>query len=1746
MASFVIKGHILPKRQDTSTAGYGVVARMHRVVTLGAGDNAETVTVPVSGSARVGPDTAFQLTIDGEGDPLGPVDLSVSAPDGTQVATRQFTLDEASDDIRLTVETVDLRTITPVDDPALGERVTLTGRVVDERGRTVPSHLPVVLWGTGDAEGAEPGPVVITETSANGYFSAPWPTATFSEAEGRVAGEGPVPIPLDAENRFPRNILLVLDLGAAADDEPCDCGEAPPRAPEPGDLTNNPEAFSQDLGVGCINLTTPNRTVEEFAYRFVVRTTEPKVKGVTLGVRRTVPPELLGDLLGVSVVADRFRGATMAASRVPTMALALDVNAARHLVRSDSPPALQAVTRAAWLSEVVRANEVIEATLGEASGRSPLNGANPIDWDETPTIHQTVELAFGHLLHMREVWRADGFSLGDLLYSLPLAPGQRRQVAVVDWERRSRSSRSEVLEFEEHLDAFVGRDRDVSEIVGSSLHEETAGGSRNTTWGVAGGIGAGFIGSGFGIFGGVAGGASGSSSSAWQNSSRTFAADSLQQLRDRVSQRSSSVRDQRSSVVQAVLQGETMRAETEVVANYNRCHAITVEYFEVLRHFLVSHELADVTECVFVPFPMQQFDRGKALRWREPLRRYLRDRSLDGGFAAIRRVSDNWVGWEYPESRYSEEAPESLEGELRISFVLPRPRDDEDGKFQVAFWEPFRWLLDTDPFEIWTANLNERAARERDRYFRTEIAPEIAANLVRRLRFAYVTEGGGEIEVPLDPTLVSRYAEGVPLYVSLNPTGSVPSVPREDIVWFKVWYDGAELPPDARVIVQSGKLRYQSPHSTGLLFNSSRILDDLRTGDPVVISTPVSRWELRNPRDEDRTLADRLVAHLNQHLEFYHQAIWVSLDEQRRYMLLDSIIVPDRDGRSVASLCTNDLIGIVGNSLVLPVAPGQRLDPTLDSSDEAAEEEGVEEPVPVPLIDAYNTNPLPPIRISVPTRGVYAEAIAGECNACEMIDDSRYWRWSTEGLLAPPEILPVSTESRAEDEPDLTPTPLPSPLVSIQNAPALPEPASLADAFGLLATKNLFTDITGLEGTQKNAMAAFEASMSAAAALGTEASKLAGQNELGRNAGRMLDRINQARTDGLLTPTAAQELSKSVLQGLVGEKRGGDDAPTKNDAVKKAVDAAAQSPKAEIKVSTPDETVEVAFDDKGPAVGAGSATGQLDVSEFVSQDVVVESLDGRPAPGSRPFSRTRTREIGRLHPVRRVELVSQGFIQADPADPTKLKILRKLRIIYPADPANAIKVLAGGRLPVVVLLHGNHDWWDGANQVPNHEGYTYLQNELAQHGIVSVSVDTSVANALGSLIEMRAESVLGALDALRTMDRDSTSRFHNRLDFGKVGMMGHSRGGDAVVRAAILNAARPAASRFGIKAVCSLSPTDFTGTVVPASVQKLDSAHAGFYLVMYGALDGDVAGFGGATAPVGTGFRHYDRATLPKAMVFLDACNHNRFNDVWTSDDSLMVPGDIARLVSRADHRKLANEYIGGMLRWQLLGTATPVNLLDGSTVNSVGTGASIQWSFGTSMKLLDGFQDPATPDIGTRTLLGASVEPVASITIGGVKFAERTNHQTGVLNIAPNVPGPPPEAYKLAIPAAHANWTGVNRLLFRICADADVSTAAKVAASSLPEFVIVIRDSAGGSAVIDGTTLRVPNVRPRKPVFHEARNPVGGGNENCTVVRLETLAIDLGTLSGLDRTKVSFVVVIPPVNFANHQFLDSIQLVKR
>lgn len=239
-----------------STAGYVVTASL--IFEQRFAEGAEgTVVVPASGSARVAADKTFVITIESDGEPREPITIGVSAPDGTQVFRQDFTLDDVDGLLKLRVSTIEKPDFDPADDPAVGTRPTLTGRVVDSKGRESAPNVPVVIWTASAGGGVRPN--LLTSTQPGGFFSTVWPSDTFTSAEGHVADLPPVPIRLEADGRLPRDVLLVLDLGELVDEEHCACDDPSPRAPEPADLVRNPAAFSQDLGTGCVDLTTPKR-----------------------------------------------------------------------------------------------------------------------------------------------------------------------------------------------------------------------------------------------------------------------------------------------------------------------------------------------------------------------------------------------------------------------------------------------------------------------------------------------------------------------------------------------------------------------------------------------------------------------------------------------------------------------------------------------------------------------------------------------------------------------------------------------------------------------------------------------------------------------------------------------------------------------------------------------------------------------------------------------------------------------------------------------------------------------------------------------------------------------------------------------------------------------------------------------------------------------------------------------------------------------------------------------------------------------------------------------------------------------------------------------------------------------------------------------------------------------------------------------------------------------------------------------
>lgn len=153
--------------------------------------------------------------------------------------------------------------------------------------------------------------------------------------------------------------------------------------------------------------------------------------------------------------------------------------------------------------------------------------------------------------------------------------------------------------------------------------------------------------------------------------------------------------------------------------------------------------------------------------------------------------------------------------------------------------------------------------------------------------------------------------------------------------------------------------------------------------------------------------------------------------------------------------------------------------------------------------------------------------------------------------------------------------------------------------------------------------------------------------------------------------------------------------------------------------------------------------------------------------------------------------------------------------------------------PVIILVHGNHGSCDaGQNSTTascsqfkrNEAGYAYLGENLATWGYTtfSVSMDQLMMrqdNAKGKGMHQRRLLIAGALDALSAanlpgglvVDANTTigTTLVGKLDMTRIGLMGHSRGGDAVTSFIDYNRQRTDGPRYSLRGVIALAPVDY-------------------------------------------------------------------------------------------------------------------------------------------------------------------------------------------------------------------------------------------------------------------------------------------------------------------------------------------------
>ncbi|MEL6539290.1 MAG: hypothetical protein AAFP93_00750, partial [Bacteroidota bacterium] len=176
----------------------------------------------------------------------------------------------------------------------------LKGRVITKEGQALSGRM-VIVYATDQPIDTTPAEELsykaITDghTDQLGYFLCPIMrgryTAAFAQLLGDTSGAQHT---ISINDGLLVSPLLVITeaIAQAEGDKDADCGchdeaKKPPRLPDAEELAAS-ASYSDDIGGQCVSFTTPNRSLEEFTFYHVVRTTEPEVKKV----RYTAPPLL--------------------------------------------------------------------------------------------------------------------------------------------------------------------------------------------------------------------------------------------------------------------------------------------------------------------------------------------------------------------------------------------------------------------------------------------------------------------------------------------------------------------------------------------------------------------------------------------------------------------------------------------------------------------------------------------------------------------------------------------------------------------------------------------------------------------------------------------------------------------------------------------------------------------------------------------------------------------------------------------------------------------------------------------------------------------------------------------------------------------------------------------------------------------------------------------------------------------------------------------------------------------------------------------------------------------------------------------------------------------------------------------------------------------------------------------------------------------------------------------------------------
>lgn len=615
-------------------------------------------------------------------------------------------------------------------------------------------------------------------------------------------------------------------------------------------------------------------------------------------------------------------------------------------------------------------------------------------------------LGLGYIIHMRQTWIPAGLSLGDLVYSLPLAPGEQQRIAIQESvqtvsEREVESfSAEEFQSFRETQDssalstfqsAFSEAARGGSEMESSS---STASGAATASTGIIGAI----FGGG-GVSAGYSNSSSSGSTSSWQNTSRDFASSSAQEMHGSLSRVAAASRRSLRTSIRVATATERTQVTTRVVTNHNKAHALTMQWWQVLRHFTVTSEVDDVQLVAFVPFELVQFlPEGQSFSIQSMPNRA----TLLARYAMVLRYYDVV----YP---FMRRQPEFAYGLRQLRDFAANPEiqpassslqqdvlDVELAGTFMPFEEIFVTVIGKSGARIGPIKMSKPASivdLTPEKYGSRE---ELLGHLKdRRLNASSATVS---VNIPLPDWMgrsdVVRF-DISRRFASLSYKLKMPAFDftnLADIVNFGNNQTVHLSPTDLEREIGGPVIRDADatlPGNVNFIAASS-----FTSGEQMGASLPLPAVRVAPVLSfADLLKIEAVFHHIVRNTVTYSKAVWAALTAEERAILLERFTIgvpeggvtgPDQEV-PLLNCVSNRILGFFGNAAIMPFA----IPPEVAASMKVTSRD-----VQDALLRFHRQAFQPPrSSITLPARGTLGEAVLGACNSAEKIDLTRFWNW---------------------------------------------------------------------------------------------------------------------------------------------------------------------------------------------------------------------------------------------------------------------------------------------------------------------------------------------------------------------------------------------------------------------------------------------------------------------------------------------------------------------------------------------------------------------------------------------------------------------------------------------------------------------------------------------------------------------------------------------------------------------------------